>query len=264
LNTTNSSSYSETSLAFMQQMNGSVIDRRFIYFQHSNSLIKNLYFIGTFEVDLYQLKVDSISHTETVTNSFDPTGMYLSLRYRFSDKFSMSGSYDARKNVIYYETYKTFTDRMLENEMRKGFRLQTSYRFTRDLTFGLQAGYRFIKSDPQTSKNLHGYLTYSNIPGLNMTLTLSGTYTESSYINGLLYGANLSRDFFNNKLQAGVGYHYVDYTMPENDLKEIQHIGEINIYWMLPAKMAFGINYEGTFEQQYKYNRIYVQLRKRF
>ena len=178
-NTRNSSSFSESSLAFMQQMNGSNIDRRFLYFQHSNSLIKNLYFIGTFEVDLYQLKADTINHTETITNSFDPTGLYLSLRYRFSDKLSVSGAYDARKNVIYYETYKTFTDRLLENEMRKGFRLLASYRFTRDLTFGLQTGYRFIKSDHLTAKNVHGYLTYSDIPGLKVAVTISGTYSES-------------------------------------------------------------------------------------
>ena len=264
LNTKNSKTFSETSVAFMQQMNGSNIDRRFVYFQHSNSIAKNLYFIGTFEVDLYQLKVDTATNTETVTNGFDPTGLYLSLRYRFSNKLSVSGSYDARKNVIYYETYKTFTDRLLENEMRQGFRVQASYRFTRDLTFGLQTGYRFLKSDPHPSKNIYGYLTYSNIPGVNIAVTLSGTYTESSYMNGLIYGANVSRDFFKNKLQASIGYHYVDYTMPESDLKEVQHIGEINLYWMLPAKMAFGINYEGTFDQQYKYNRLYLQLRKRF
>jgi hypothetical protein len=264
LNTKKSNSFSESSVAFMQQMNGSNIDRRFLYFQHSNSLVKNLYFIGTFEVDLYQLKVDTINHTETVTNSFDPTGLYLSLRYRFSSKFSISGSYDARKNVMYYETYKTFTDRMLENEMRQGFRLQASYRFARDLTFGLQTGYRFLKSDPHPSKNIYGYLTYSNIPGVNIAATISGTYTESSYMNGKIYGANITRDFFKNKLQTSLGYHYVDYTMPENDLKEIQHIGEINFYWLLPAKMALGINYEGTFNQQYQYHRIYLQLRKRF
>lgn len=264
LNTRNSTSYSESSVAFMQQMNGTNIDRRFLYFQHSNSIVQNLYFIGTFEVDLYQLKVDTTSHTESAANGFDPTGMYLSLRYRFSDKLSVSGSYDARKNVIYYETYKTFTDRMLENEMRKGFRLQASYRFTRELSLGFQTGYRFIKSDPILSKNVHGYLTYNNIPGLNAAVTLSGTYTESNYMNGLLYGVNVSRDFYRNKLQASIGYHYVDYKMPENSLAEIQHIGEINIFWMLPSKIAFGINYEGTFEQQYKYNRIYLQLRKRF
>ncbi len=264
LNTKNANSYSESSVAFMQQMNGSDIDRRFIYFQHSNSLVKNLYFIGTFEVDLYKLEVDTTNKTETASNGFDPTGMYLSLRYKFSNKLSVSGSYDARKNVMYYETYKTFIDRMLENELRQGFRLQASYRFTRDLTFGLQTGYRFIKSDPRPAKNIYGYFTYSNIPGINSALTVSGTYSESSYMNSQIYGINITRDFFKNKLQTGIGYHYAGYTMPENDLSEIQHIGEVNLYWMLPAKMAFGINYEGTFEQQYKYNRIYLQLRKRF
>ena len=34
LNTKNSKTFSETSVAFMQQMNGSNIDRRFIYFKH--------------------------------------------------------------------------------------------------------------------------------------------------------------------------------------------------------------------------------------
>ena len=263
-NTKNQRSFSESSVAFMQQMNGPNIDRRFLYFQHSNSLVKNLYFIGTFEVDLYQLKVDTANHTESATNGFDPTGMYLSLRYRFSDKLSVSGSYDARKNVIYYETYKTFIDRMLENEMRQGFRLQASYRFTRDLTFGVQTGYRFLKSDPHPSRNIYGYLTYNNIPGANIALTLSGTYNESSYMNGQTYGALISRDFFKNKLQTSIGYHYVNYAMPENNQTEIQHIGEINLYWMLPGKVALGVNYEGTFEQQYKYHRLYLQLRKRF
>jgi hypothetical protein len=264
LNTKNQHSYSESSVAFMQQMNGSNIDRRFIYFQHSNSLVKNLYFMGTFEVDLYQLKVDTINNTETATSNFDPAGLYLSLRYRLSDRFSISGSYDARKNVMYYETYKTFMDRMLENEMRQGFRLQANYRFTRDLTFGVQTGYRFLKSDPHPARNVYGYLTYSNFPGLNVAITISGTYSESSYMNGQIYGANITRDFFSNKLQTSLGYHYVDYKMPESDLTEIQHIGEINLYWLLPAKMAFGINYEGTFEKQNKFNRLYLQLRKRF
>jgi hypothetical protein len=264
LNTKNSRSFSQSSVAFMQQMNGSNTDRRFLYFQHSNSFIKNLYFLGTFEVDLYQLKIDTANKTQTASNTFDPTGMYFSLRYRFSNKLSISGSYDARKNVIYYETYKTFTERMLENEMRQGFRLQASYRITRDLMFGLQGGYRFLKSDAHPSRNFYGYVSYSNIPGVNVAVTLSGTYTESSYINGLIYGANISRDFFKSKLQTSLGYHYVDYTMPESDLKELQHIGEVNLYWQLPAKMAFGVNYEGTFEQQYKYHRIYLQLRKRF
>ena len=108
----------------MQQMNGSNIDRRFIYFQHSNSIIKNLYFIGTLEADLYKMTVDTVNNTEKTSGTFDLTGIFLSLRYRLSDRFSISGSYDARKNVIYYETYKTYVDRLLEDQMRQGYRLQ--------------------------------------------------------------------------------------------------------------------------------------------
>jgi hypothetical protein len=263
LNTKKSNTYSESSVAFMQQMNGSNIDRRFIYFQHSNSLLKNLYFIGTFEVDLYQLKVDSLNN-KTVSNNFDPTGMYVSLRYKLSNKLSFSGSYDARKNVVYYETYKTFLDRLLETELRQGFRLQANYRITRNLSFGLQGGYRFLKADPHPSKNLYSYLTYNSIPGVNLSLTLSGTYMESSYLNGRIYGATLSRDLMKGKFQTSLGYRYIDYRLPENAPVDIQHMGEVNLYWQFAKKMSLAINYEGTIVQKSTYNRIYLQVRKRF
>ncbi len=255
--------FSESSVAFMQQMNGSNIDRRFLYFQHSNSFIRNLYFIGTFEVDLYQLKFDSLGN-ETRRNNFDPTGLYLSLRYRFSNRLSISASYDARKNVVYYETYKTFIDRILETEMRQGFRFYANYRITNNLTFGVQGGYRYLKADPHPSKNIYGYLTYSQIPGVNVSVTLTGTWLESSYMNGPIYGATVSRDLFNGKLTTSIGYQYVDYRLPESSQDIRQNIGEINLYWQFARKMSFGINYEGTFEQQNKYSMLYLQIRKRF
>ena len=46
--------FSQSSLAFMQQMNNSKTDRRFLYFQHTNSIIRNVYLFSTFEVDLYK------------------------------------------------------------------------------------------------------------------------------------------------------------------------------------------------------------------
>ena len=179
----------------MQQMNNSKTDRRFLYFQHSNSIIKNLYFFSTLEVDLYQLKTDSLNN-EQPQNTFNLTGLYLSLSYRPWKALSVSGSYDARKNVMYYETYKTFVDRILENELRQGFRVQASYRITGDLTFGLQSGYRYLKSDPHPSRNLYSYVTYSRIPAVNISATLSATYIESGYMNGKIFGLNLYRDFF--------------------------------------------------------------------
>lgn len=255
--------FSESSLAFMQQYNNFKTDRRFIYFQHSNSFIKNLYFYSSLEVDLYSLKRDSINGDKP-QSTFDLTGVYVSLRYKIFKNLSVYGSYDARKNVMYYETYKTFIDRILEEEMRQGFRLQANYRITRDLSFGLQSGYRYLKSDPHPSKNINGYLTYSNIPGVNLSGTISATYLISSHMTGKVAGINLYRDFFKGKVQPGIGYRYVNYRLPENLLNIIQNIAEANLSWQFYKKMAFSVNYEGTFEETDIYNRVYIQLRKRF
>jgi len=262
-NTKSSSGFSETSLAFMQQMNNSKTDRRFLYFQHSNTLVKNLNLFTTLESDLYELITDSLGNEQT-KNTFSLTGIYLSLSYRPGRNLSISGSYDARKNVIYYETYKTYVDRILENELRQGFRLQASYRITRDLTFGIQTGYRYLKSDPHPSKNLYGYFTYNQIPGVNLTATVSGTLLESAFLTGNIYSLSLSREFFKGKLQTSAGYRYIDNYLPENYINLIQNIGEVNLSWQVLDKMSFSVSYEGTFEQQDHYNRIYLQLRKRF
>jgi hypothetical protein len=262
-NTKNSSGYTETSLAFMQQMNNWKTDRRFLYFQHSNTLVKNINLFTTLEADLYQMVKDSLNN-ETPQNKFSLTGFYMSLTYRPVGNLSLSGSYDARKNIMYYETYKTFVDRILEEELRQGFRVQASYRITRDLTLGLQSGYRFLKSDPYPSRNLYGYLTYNQIPGVKLSATLSATCLESNFMNGNILGLTISRDFFNGKVQTGLGYRYVDYKLTENQLMVPQNIGEMNLSWQIAKKMSFAFYYEGTFEELYKYNRFYLQLRKRF
>jgi hypothetical protein len=261
-NTKTQNSYSESSLALIQQTNNSKTDRRFIYFQHSNSLINNLSFFTTLEADLYQLKGDSL--TSKAQNTLNLTGLYLSLSYKPGKKLTLYGSYDARKNIIYYETYKTFVDRILENELRQGFRVQVNYRITRDIMFGLQTGYRFLKSDPHRSENINGYLTYNQIPALNISSTISATYLLSGYINGKIFSLNFSRDFFRSKVQTGIGYRYVDYTLPENILDIHQDVGEVSLSWQPVKNLSLSVSYEGTFEERDKYNRLYLQVRKRF
>lgn len=257
-------SFSETSLAFMQQMNNWKTDRRFLYFQHSNSIVRNFYLFTTLEADLYQLNIDTVNHTETPKSTFNLTGLYVSLSYRAGSKLSFSGSYDARKNVMYYETYKSYVDRVLENELRQGFRVQASYRVAKNMTLGIQSGYRFLRSDPHTSKNLYSYFTYSQIPGLNMSATFSATILQSGFTRGKIFSLNLTQDWFKGKVQAGVGYRYVDYRLPEVQINVPQHMGEASLYWLITNKMSFSVNYEGTFEKQDRYNRVYLQLRHRF
>jgi len=258
-----SKAWSESSIAFMQQMNDFRTDRRFLYFQHSNNFIKDLNFFSTFEFDLYKLNIDSLNNEES-RSTFDLTGLYVSLRYKILSKLTVYGSYDARKNVMYYETYKTFIDRILESQLRQGFRLQANYRISKSLLYGLQAGYRFLKSDPHPSRNLHTYLTYNQIPVVDLAATISATYLESSHMTGKVAGINLARDFFKGKVQTGIGYRFVDYRLPETLTDIIQNIGELNFTWQFAGKMSFSMYYEGTFEHEEMYNRFYMQLRKRF
>ena len=258
LNTGKAGKRSESSVAYIEQTNNFKTDRRFIYFQHSNTFVKNLNFLGTVELDLFKLENDVPKST------LDLTGTYLSLSYRISRKISISGSYDARKNIIYYETYKTYVDRILEDELRQGYRLYGNWRIAKNMVIGLQSGYRFLKSDPHPSRNIYGYFTYTSIPGVNLSATVSATYLESNFVNSKIAGLNLLKDFPGGKIQAGLGYHFVDNQLPENKTEVIQHIGELNLYWLFAQKMSFSVNYEGTFEAVNSYNRIYLQLRRRF
>jgi hypothetical protein len=248
----------ESSVAYVEQTNDFKTDRRFIYFQHSNNLIKNLNFFSTVEMDLFKLVNDVAEST------LDLSGLYLSLSYRIAPKISVSGSYDARKNVMYYETYKTFTDRILEERMRQGYRLSFNWRMAKNMAVGAHAGYRFLKSDPYPSRSLNAYYTYSNIGGLNLSATVTGTYLETSYVNASIAGLSLLKDFTGGKFQSGIGYRLVNNRIPENEIDLVQHIGEMNIYWHVFEQISFSANYEVTFEKENAFQRIYIQLRKSF
>ena len=132
-------------------------------------------------MDLYKKVNDNHESTFNLTN------LYLSLRYRVIRQLSLSISYSARQNIIYYETYKDFLERLLDHETLQGWRFQINYRPVKNLSLGVNTGYRFRKEDPKASKNLYGYITYSRIPGLNAAITLSATLLETSYITGNIY-----------------------------------------------------------------------------
>ncbi|NQU88192.1 MAG: hypothetical protein HQ541_20790, partial [Mariniphaga sp.] len=112
----------QSSLAFFEQRNNSNTDRRFIYLQHNNTLVKNLSVYSSVELDLYKLE------NEEPQTKLSLTGLYLSLRYRFSGRLSLFGSYDSRRNVIYYETFKNYTDLIIQNASRQGLRFRINYR----------------------------------------------------------------------------------------------------------------------------------------
>lgn len=247
-----------TTVAFINQMNKGKTDRRYLYFQHSGSYGDHFYFFGTGEFDMYSLLKGEKK------NNLDITSIYFSLRYRAGSNLSFTASYDQRKNIIFYETYKSLLDSVIQNEKRQSFRLQTNIRLAKNITLGLEGGYRFLKTDTKPSRNISGYLTMFQIAPLGLTFMLNGTWLESSFLTGTIAGAGIMRDFFQGKLQLNAGYRYQKYKLSESTSPILQNVAEAGIYVQAAPKLSFSVNYEGSFEKTNNFNSIFLQLRKRF
>jgi len=254
----------QNTLAFIEQSNAGKTDRRFAYFQHSNSMIANLNFFGSAEFDLYNKVLNVEDSTYSQDHSPKISNLYLSLRYRVMQKLSLSVSYSARKNIIYYESYKSYLDKMLESETLQGYSFQFNYNPVGSLSVGLTAGYRFQTQDVRDSRNIHGYVTYL-VPGLKMNTTASFTWLDASYLGGNIYGLGLSRNMAKGKFDAGANYRYVDYRFNQYDYTMVQHIAELNLCWRILPGLSLSTYFEGTFEKTgNRYQRVYIRLSKFF
>jgi len=248
----------KTSLAFFEQRNKGNIDRRFVYFQHTNSMVKDLTLFSSLELDLYKLENDQPSNTISLT------GLYLSLNYRASKKLSLSGSYDNRKNVIYYETFRNYSDEVLQQASRQGIRLRVNYRPVNYWLLGVTGGTRFSENDPRPTKTANGFVTWSKVPGIDASLNVSANLMQTSYLDGQIYGARLSKDFFKGKMYTMLYYRWVDfkYTNTLTELK--QNIGEIDFSYQFNKSFYLSVNYEATFQEEEWFNRLYLNLKYRF
>ena len=250
--------YLESTAAFVDQENDWNTDRRFLYLQHINRLMGKLFFFGSAEIDLYKYTNDK---KET---SFRLTNLYASLMYKVIRQLSFSLSYSARNNIIYYETYKTYIDRLLELETMQGFIFSVNARPVNMLSLGVRAGYRYRKEDLRPSRNLQGYVNINRSQSLPVTVSLMATMLEASYIKGREYGVRLSRDFLKGMLYAAAGYRNTSYDFYSNETSAAQNCIDLNLSLNAPWKMYFSINYEATLDKEYTFNRLYVNLTKRF
>ncbi|MEK7718456.1 MAG: hypothetical protein AAB347_02415 [Bacteroidota bacterium] len=209
----------QTSLAGFNQTNSGNTDRRFVYFQHDNSLFKNLNLFVSSEIDLYKM-VNGIP-----SNELTLTSLYLMLNYRISKRLSVSSSYDNRKNIIYYETYKNYIDVMLADATRQGVQLRINYRPINYMSVGVSASYWDSAGDSKPTKNFSGIFNYSQLTSLKISTTLTANVLKTSYVDGVVYGIRFDKDFMNGKMNWGVNYRFVDYNYLLSSGKLIEHIG---------------------------------------
>ena len=250
-------SYIENVVGAFQQTNNGKVDRRFLYFQHNDNLIpKTNLFLST-EVDLYK-REGSVGKS-----AFSLTSLYLSLRVAPSRFFSITTTYDARRNVVYYETYKFLIDTLFQNELRQGLRVYTNFRPTNSLFIGLNTGYKFRKGDIKPSRNYGGYLSYSDLPIFGITPSLNFTKIISNYMDGTDFGGKLSK-YLSNGMYISVGYRKLKYQFTTVSSSIEQNIFAADLSVPLFRNLSLSIDYEGVFEKANTFSRFFIDLTTRF
>lgn len=253
-----SSSFMENTLSFFQQTNNSKTDRRYLYLQHSNNLIKNLNLFASSEIDLYEREQEVEKNQLSFTSVFASAGFY-PIR-----ELSFNLSYDARKNVIYYETFKSLPDSIIENEMRQGFHFRTSVKPFKYFSTSVFFGYRYKKSDVKPSRNFGGTIAYSSLPLIESSISLSYNKLISNYVNGDVYAAYLSKTIYNLNSDFSVGCRITKYKFPVslNSFNENAVLVDYNLN--LFRMLSFNFSYEGSFDSQRTTSRFLLGISSRF
>ena len=230
----------QNTLGYFEQTNDFKTDRRFLYYQHSNSAIQSTRIFLSTEIDLYKKEMGE-SKTE-----FSLTSLFTSVNIRPSDFFAVMISYDARKNVIYYETFKTQIDSIIENETRQGFRTRVTLKPFNNFYIGGDYGYRHRKGDLKPSNNYGGSISYSQIPGIESSVTVSFNKLSSSYTEGDIWTASLNRPIAFG-FDVMLGYRFTNYKFRSgiDDLKQNSVSINLNTYFLRPVLLNF--TYEGIF-----------------
>lgn len=248
----------QSSIAIFQQSNHGKTDRRFLYFQHNNSIVNNLYLFFSSEIDLFKLK------NSKAQSDFSLTSLYLSTQYTPVRLLTINLSYDARRSVIYYETFKSLYDSLFENQLRQGLRLSLFIRPFGGMFLNLGGGYNFQKGDIKPSRNFNISVTKSDIPFLDISASLTFNRIFSSYQSGSVYGITLTKYIPFNSTTITAGVSKLQYSFGGFTGNIDQKVLTLQISTKLVNHIYFNIYYEGDFQGKTTFGRLMAGINYRF
>lgn len=235
----------QISFGILEQRNAGAIDRRYIYTQQNFSWGR-FYAFASAEVDLYE-NFD----TAAAANTAKLSSLYLSLRYRITDRWNVFASYDSRQQIIFFERYDTEVERLLaEQGARQGFRIRSDYRFFRATTLGLSYNWRSNPTFGNHSENLQSYLRQGNLPWIGGSLVYRYNSSQNGNLNSEINSLRYSRRFRQN-WQISAYYRYASYKYAFWDIT-------------LDPQMYYGLEFSKTFAKEWNIGLMgeYSQIRE--
>jgi len=247
--------YGTTTIGAIEQTNAGNTDRRYIFFQHSSTIAKDFNLFGSAEMDIF-----GNSGNETRL-----TNLYLSARYRFSRAANLMVSYDSRKQIIYYETFQTEIERLLDDDLaRQGVRARLNVRPTKIIWMGASYSTRFQNGEQNKSDNIYGYITLTKIPAVGGRLNAAYNMNTSRYLKSNILSVRYSRDLVKNKLNADFYYRMADYDYENQLTKYKQNYYGMSLFYRISTSWQFNISGEMSQLEEENSYRFYTQITKRF
>ena len=251
--------YGQTTIGLLEQRNGNAIDRRYAYFQHSSSPVKNLNLFSSIELDLYQ-NISGI-------NSYNPrlTNLFISAQYRLTRSLTFSLSYDTRKRIIFYESLRTQIEELLaDDQARQGIRARINFRPFRYMNIGIAAARRYQSNNQNKAENISGFLSYSKLPFIKGRLSVNYNQNQSNYLRTKIYSVRYNRALIPRYLDGDFYYRNVTYTYIGSESRSDQQYYGAGLSLRLNKTLRFRLLTEHSIRQLDKNWRINTKLIKRF
>lgn len=248
--------FSQTTVGAMEQTNAGATDRRFIYFQHNSTIASDFNLFSSAELDIFG----------NTGNNTRLTNLYLSGRYRISRAANLMVSYDSRKQIIYYETYDSMVDLLLDEDLaRQGIRARLNVRPHKLLWVGASYSKRFQNNTDNKSDNIYAYASLTRIPEIGGRLSLAYNNNTSNYLKSSIVSARYGREFFDNNLSGEFYYRRADYTYENDNIDpvNINYFGT-TLSYRISRTWQFSISGEMATSDVENNYRFYTRLSKRF
>ena len=250
--------YSRTTVGLLEQMNKRQTDRRYAYLQHSSTLNRKLSLFGSMELDIYGNKQG--------VKTMDPrlTNLYISMRYRHNRRLTLTTSYDNRKRIIYYETFRTEVEKLLaDDEARQGIRLRINYRPWKYINTSLSYSKRFQIGGQNKSDNINASFSYSRLPLVGGRLSIRYNNNQSNYLQSHIVSVRHSR-----KLAKGLSgdfyFRMVTYQYASDIVQSGQYYYGGNLSYRIRRGLRASVLLEVSTRNQKNTVRLNTRISKRF
>ena len=251
--------HSQTTLGVAEQRNDGEVDRRFTYLQHSSTLLKKMNLYVSSELDIYNNRNDSISNSPRLTN------LYVTARYRFNRKINVALSYDSRKRIIYYKTYETDIERLLDEDIaRQGFRARLNIKPFKNIFSGFSYSKRFQNDSQNKSDNLYGYVSFSRLPTIGGRVSLTYNRNSTNYLNSNIASLRYSTAFMDDRLNADFYYRFVGYKYTKTVPDFNQNYFGTYLSYYIDRSLIISLSGEYSFYNSENNYRINTRIIKRF